>query len=154
MNNMEYVFGTEKKKYKQYYMSFSQHGNCRSTYLNSNFQIKTSLSYDKNTCWKLGDNFQMCIDYKVRRENGAHDKKDDIKIGKFSNNCKVEGSLYFIKNDQIVGKDKVGKGSFSHFQNGKIELDFDNNLYLVSFSSDIGRSDQTGYVFEMYQFFE
>ena len=39
--------------------------------------------------------------------------------------------LYFIKNDNILGKDKTK----TSFINGKVKLDFDNNDYLFALSS-------------------
>ena len=130
-----------------YFMSFFMKDNEYSCYFNGDMEIADVKKYDKDTCWKIGDNFQLCIDYNQLSNGNNNDNNN--------NNQLSDGCLYFMKNGKLLGEKINGdKHGFKYFQNGKINLNFNDNFYLVVFSNPIGTKTETGYVFRVTQKFE
>lgn len=152
-----------------------------SCFFNGDMEISDVDKYDKDTCWKVGDNFEMCIDYdcnayvsdvnddkkdcniNVNTNNNNGDKDNVDNINKTdNNNDKMDnmytntendhnGWLYFMKNGKLMGEKKSEKVGSQWFNHGKIKLDFKDNFYLVIFSNPIATKSEVGFVFQVSQ---
>ena len=111
-----------------HYLSFLGyvHDHYYSCYECGSKRLNSTSFYIDNYCWKTNDTMQLCVDYSYN----CHDNTDDHDTDAVSKEKKIssKGSLYFIKNGNILGKDD---------NKGKFQLDFQENYYMIALASHV-----------------